>query len=235
MQLDVKVVKGHCPECGKDRKAFVRCEHTVHDHDDAVGTSSSDTGMILECCGCGRVYFRRDFWFSEWDTIGEHPVTGEPMLERGVETTYWPAPVNRSRPNWLAKIEGADRALAHLLQELYSALDHDGRVLAAIAARTVFDRASELLGIDPALTFQEKLTALGANGKIAIDEKSSLGVLVDAASAAAHRGWRPTPDELATMMNVLEAFLHRSFIIGEDISRLKAAVPPKPRRKKQTT
>lgn len=235
MPSDVKMIKGHCPECGPGRKAFVRCEHTVHDSDDRDGTSASHTGMILECCGCGRVYFRRDIWFSEWQTIGEHPVTGEPVLEGGVETTYWPAPVNRARPIWLAKIQEADRDLGHLLAELYSALDNDGRVLAAIAARTVFDRASELLGIDPALTFQSKLTGLGANGKIGIDEESTLAVLVDAASAAAHRGWRPTPDELTTMMDVLEAFLHRSFIVGEGVSRLKAAVPRKPPRKKQTT
>jgi hypothetical protein len=186
--------------------------------------------MILECCGCERVYFRREYWFSEWETIGEHPVTGEPTLEGGVETTYWPAPITRQRPKWLDGIEEADRDLGNLLREMYAALDNDLRVVSAIAARTVFDRASELLGIDPAIRFQEKLHSLGANGKISIDEEGTLLVLVDAGSAAAHRGWRPKPEELNTMIDVVESFLHRSFIVGDGIAKLKAVVPPKPKR-----
>lgn len=115
---------------------------------------------------------------------------------------------------------------------MYAALDNDLRVVAAVAARTAFDRASELLGIDPAIGFQEKLDSLGANGKISIDEESTLQVLVDAGNAAAHRGWRPKPEELSTMIDVVESFLHRSFIVGDGVAKLKAAVPPKPVRNK---
>jgi hypothetical protein len=226
------IIKGHCPNCGSGRKAYVRSKHVVDLTDDDDGTAASDTGMILECCGCERVYFRRDYWFSEWDMIVQHPITLEPMMERGVETTYWPAPIARRRPTWIAELEEADRGLGNLLTEMYTALDNGLRIVSAIAVRTVFDRASELLGIDPALTFKEKLDKLGANGKISIDEGSTLEVLVDAGSAAAHRGWRPQTEELKTMVDLLESFLHRSFILGEGIARLKAAVPPKPKRSK---
>ena len=109
MPLESRIIKGHCPNCGSGRKAHVRCEHVVNSPDEGDGTSGSDTGMILECCGYERVYFRRDVWFSEWETIGEHPVTGEPTREGGIETTYWPAPITRQRPKWLGNIEEADR------------------------------------------------------------------------------------------------------------------------------
>ena len=229
---DVKIIRGDCPNCGNGRKAHVRCAHVVHHYDDGDGTSASDTGMILECCGCERVYFRRDYWFSEWETIGSHPVTGEPQLERDVDTHYWPSPVTRQRPTWLDKITEADRDLGMLLNEMYSALDNDLRVLAAIAARTVFDRSAELLEIDPAISFRKKLEGLIANGKIGIDEQSTFEVLVDAGSAAAHRGWRPTPEELSTMIDMVESFLHRSFVVGEGIANLKASIPIKPNRVK---
>ena len=85
-QPEPQIVRGHCPNCGSDRKAQVRCKHVVHSTDEDNGTSASDTGMILECCGCERIYFRKDRWFSEWETLGEHPMTGEPRLEGGVET-----------------------------------------------------------------------------------------------------------------------------------------------------
>ena len=128
---------------------------------------------------------------------------------------YWPAPVSRQRPHWLEKIEEVDRDLGRLLEEMYVALDNDLRVLAAIAARTVFDSASELLRVDPAMRFEEKLDRLGADGRISLDEKNILQVLVDAGSAAAHRGWRPKADELSTMVDVVESFLHRSFVLGD--------------------
>ena len=184
--------------------------------------------MILECCGCERTYFRRDYWFSEWETIGTDPISGEPRLEGGVETAYWPAPVRRQRPNWLDRIEGSERELGMLLGEMYTALDNDLRVLAAIAARTVFDRASQLLGVNPAIGFKEKLNSLGANGRISFHEEEILQVLVDAGSAAAHRGWRPSVDELNTMVDVVESFLHRSFVVGDGIEKLKASVPARP-------
>ena len=228
--LESKIIRGHCPNCGSGRKAYVRCEHVVHSTDEDDGISASDTGMVLECCGCERIYFRRDFWISEWETIGNHPITGEPRLESGVETVYWPAPVSRQRPDWLDKIEEAERHLGKLLEEMYAALDNDLRVLAAIAARTVFDRASELLGVDPAMGFEEKLDKLSYDGKISFDEGKILQVLVDAGSAAAHRGWRPKADELSTMVDVVESFLHRSFVLGDGIEKLKASVPTRPKR-----
>lgn len=200
----------------------------VHSTDGDDGTAASDTGMILECCGCERVYFRRDCWFSEWDTIGDDPISGEPVLERVIETAYWPAPVRRQRPTWLEKIEASERDLGMLLDEMYMALDNDLRVLAAIAARTVFDRASQLLGVDPAIGFKEKLDRLSANGRISVHEEQVLQVLVDAGSAAAHRGWRPRFDELNTMVDVVESFLHHSFVVGDGIKKLKASVPARP-------
>jgi hypothetical protein len=145
-----------------------------------------------------------------------------------VETTYWPAPATRKPPKWVGNIEEADRNLGKLLSEMYTALNDDLRVLAAIGARTVFDRSSELLGVDPKLSFARKLQELLNQGKVSKDEHVTLDVLVDAGSAAAHRGWRPKPEELNTMMDVVDTFLHRSFILGDGIKKLKAAIPPKP-------
>ena len=120
--------------------------------------------------------------------------------------------------------------LGNLLTEMYDALATDVRVLAAIAVRTAFDRASEKFGVDPGKSFKDKLDYLSCFGHIGYDEEHVLRVLVDAGSAAAHRAWRPSTDELHTMVDTLESFLHRSFVIGDGIKKLKAAVPPKPPR-----
>ena len=190
--------------------------------------------MILECCGCERIYFRRDYWFSEWETIGTNPISGELRREGGVETACWAVPVRRRRPNWLEKIEASERNLAMLLDEMYTALDNDLRVLAAIAARTVFDRASQLLGIDPSIRFKEELDRLGADGRMSSHDEETLQVLVDAGSAAVHRGWRPRVDELHTTVEVVESILHRSFVVGDGVEKLKASVPTRPTTRQRT-
>jgi hypothetical protein len=95
--------------------------------------------------------------------------------------------------------------------------------------RTAFDRASELLGVDPAKKFAEKLTDLVSCGNIGSSEKDTLDTLTDAAGAAAHRGWKPNPKELNTMMDIIEAFLYRTFILADAAKSLqrKRRVAPK--------
>lgn len=227
-----EIIKADCPNCGSGRNAYVRGKHVVRWSEEYSPASSTDTVLILECCGCNSVFFRRDHWFSEWETIGENPYTGELQREGGTETTYWPAPVNRKPPEWIDKIAKADRTLGNLLSEMYSALNNDLRVLAAIGARTAFDRASELLKVDAGLPFGKKLDELVSIGKVSKSERDILEALVDAGSAAAHRAWVPKPTELKTMMEIVEAFLHRAFILEEGLQKLRAAVPPKPIRQK---
>jgi hypothetical protein len=101
-------------------------------------------------------------------------------------------------------------------------------VLAAIGVRTAFDRATESLGIDPSLSFADKLKKTESAGHVGKNEKDALAVLVDAGSAAAHRGWRPTHDDLTAMINALESFLQREFVTNRRLAAIKSSVPPKP-------
>lgn len=202
--------KTHCNTCGGQRNATVRGHHVVQKSDDEAGLWSRDDFWILECCGCESVSFRIDHQFSEIDDI---------------EPDYWPSPVERTQPKWLHVVEARDEVLHRLLVEMYAAANGDQRVLAAIGARTVFDRASELMKVKTSLSFADKLKKLVETGKISADEREVLGTLVDAGSAAAHRAWRPSIGELSTMLDVVDAFLNRCFVLGGGVQRLKKAVP----------
>lgn len=57
-------------------------------------------------------------------------------------------------------------------------------------------------------------------------------MLIDAGSAAAHRGWRPKSEELNTLVSLVESFFHRTFVLGDAAKKLKEAVPPKMLKKK---
>lgn len=112
---------------------------------------------------------------------------------------------------------GLDKApLKDALGELYGALENDLNTLASIGIRTTFDIASELLGVKPELTFTKKLDKLVELGHIGVVDRDRLDALVDAGSASAHRGWKPSQDEVSIMADVLEHFIHAAIVAPED-------------------
>ncbi len=213
-------IKSHCPNCGPGRYANVIASHEASDHDEETGIWAKTTSYILECGGCKTVFFQEDAICSE-DFGPDGP-------EKRI--TYYPAPVKREPPGWFHWLD-LEPGLYNLLNETYNALDVDARVLSATGARTIFDRASELLKIDPALTFKEKLNQLQSKGHISASERTHLDILTDAGSAAAHRGWKPTAEQLNTVMAIVEAFIHRKFVLEAEVKRLKPQIPRRQRRR----
>lgn len=69
-------------------------------------------------------------------------------------------------------------------------------------------------------------------GKIGQDQKETLSVLTDAGSTAAHRAWKPSPEELDTMLAIIEVFFFHSFVLPSHGMKLKKGVPPKIKPKK---
>lgn len=189
--------------------------------------SWSDTFDVLECCGCETIYVRQEHWFSEHDWIDEDAY-GRPRLNRGVDTKYWPPAVTRARPEWADKI--ADATLRTLMTELYGALDAGLVVLATTGARTLFDRASALQVGDPPGGFAAKLNAMVAAGHISAGDRQILEAMTDAGNASAHRGFAPELDQLNAIVDILENYLERAFVLSAAAEALRSATP---RRQKQ--
>ena len=144
--------------------------------------------------------------------------------------TYYPAPAKNGRNGFLCWIS---RPGSIGFSPRPTMRSMDARVLSAMGARTIFDRASELLRIDSALTFKEKLDQLQNKGHISASERAQLDILTHAGSAAAHRGWKPTADQLNTVMSIVETFVHRKFVLESEAKRLKAQIPRRKKRRKK--
>jgi len=218
-----EVVKARCNSCGGDRKTFKRASHENRGSEDEI--SWSDTYEILECCGCGEISIRHKKWLSEWDQLGQDPVTGEPTLTPGIQITYWPPPTLRKKPPWADKL--GDEELSRVMDETYRALNSGLIVLASIGTRTLLDRAMLLLVGDPKGGFWGKLEQMLEKGHIGHDEKEILSIITDAGSAAAHRGFAPNPEVLTTIVETVENFLHRTFILKSAANEVKTATPKK--------
>ncbi|WP_155710343.1 DUF4145 domain-containing protein [Burkholderia stagnalis] len=224
------IIKGHCPECGAGKNADIVAAYEHKWQDDEHPIWGQIDYRILKCRGCDNIYVQRAEVFSE-NMHHYYDAAGEPQEEYIVEYSYWPSPLKRARPSWFDELFAIDISLHSILTEVYAGLDGDLAVLSATGMRTAFDRATELLGIDPAKTFQQKLDDLFAAGKVGAAEKDTLAVLADAGGAAAHRGWKPQPKQLATMMDIVEAFCHRNFILDSQVGKLKPQIPPKQKRR----
>ena len=231
-ETTIPSVKGHCPHCGPNRTANIVGSQTIEHDDDNAGIWVKQHHRLLVCRGCENPYLQIEEISSEDIDHRTNPHTGEWEAYIASSFTYWPSPSRRERPKWFDGLIGLDSTLSSLINDVYGALNADLRVPAAIAARTTFDRATELLSIDPAITFEEKLKLLVQKGKISEGEKESLGVLTDAGSAAAHRGWCPKPKELDTIISLLETFLHKSFVLDKAAQELKNRIPTKQKRQK---
>jgi hypothetical protein len=206
-------------------------EQVEWEDDDEHGIWGRHTYRILKCRGCDTVYFQQVQIFSEDVDFRQNPTSGEMQPFIPERISYWPAPSKRNQPDWSRKLDDTDRDLGSLFDDIYVAMNNELRILAAIGTRTVFDRASELLGVDPAFTFAQKIAALHTAGRISSDDKLVIDVLVDAGNAAAHRGWKPSSSELNDMVAILEGFLYRAFVAGDAAGELRGSIPPRPPRR----
>jgi hypothetical protein len=222
-------IRAPCPKCGADRVAHVMASYQESDSDDDVQWWQNY--RIIKCGGCNNVQLQIVSNFSE-DYEHWYDEDGRASMVLVDRFAYWPPLTKRPKPEWFKSLEHRDDLLSAILSETYQALDNDMPIAAAITMRTAFDRATELIGIDPKETFKDKMTSLVTNGEIAPKDLEVLNPLIEAGSAAAHRGWTPTSDELTTMVLILEALLHRVFVLKQQADALAKRTPAKPKKKK---
>jgi hypothetical protein len=233
------VKKAVCANCGGSRNCNIIGRHRQGGSDEHFWWNRD--WFLLECRGCDHVFVQTVSIDSEsfvywYDDEGERQSAPEETV------SYWPALEKRKRPDWMTDfgIAGVNHTeLDEMLLEVYAALANDLRVLAAIGIRTTFDVAAELLGINPTQSFKGKLEQLVTAGHIGKLELSRLETLVDAGNASAHRGWRPKHDDLTTMMDILELFIHDAFVapskrskLDAEIEKVKVRVPKKGEKEK---
>ncbi|HUI20235.1 MAG TPA: DUF4145 domain-containing protein [Methylocella sp.] len=227
---DNKIKKAECSNCGGLRNCDVLGQHKESDGNEYYDWWKR--WYLLRCRGCENIFVQTVSGNSE-DYYDEDAPNGETITKFMESIEYWPARSKRTKPEWMN--EGIiDEDLHASLVELYGALDNDLNMLAAIGIRTSFDIAAELLGIDAEQPFKSKLEELVVTHHMGKVDQLRLETLIDAGSASAHRGWRPTAVDLSTMMDVLELFIHGTFVaprhkkrLDDRIVKMRETVPPR--------
>jgi hypothetical protein len=218
-----------CNGCGGDRNHALRTTFPVHGAIDETDHEENplpfDVFETLQCLGCGAITIRRVTWNG-----GEcYPdPDGDGFIYADESITYLPPRTSRVRPQWLSSLP---KELESLLAEIYSALDVGAITLVAIGVRTVLDMmAAKAVG--DVGTFEQKLEALEKKGWLGALDRKRIAIVIDAGSAAAHRGFRATPVSIGHMMEAVEHLLKSRYVLDPQAKALKKSTPPRRRRAK---
>lgn len=235
-----KILKAFCSSCGGERNCDVMGEYDKSFDDEVVWGRT--TWRILACRGCENTFCQTNSIFSE-DVDYGYDEAGEPIEIPNESLKYWPAPSKRPKPDWLDELYSVDEKYEKLitaLNELYGALDADLPILSGIAVRMCFDIVAEALGISADLTFDQKISELVKAGRLGATAEQRIKTAVEAGHAATHRGWVPAPEDLTTLVDVLEAFIYDSIVepgrkaeMDHRAGELLKRVPPKQKKKKK--
>lgn len=222
-----------CRTCGGDRYHVALYEKNIPWREDDPAIEGADTWAVLQCGGCHTITFVHSHWFSE-----------DYKYIDGVETpifhhNLFPPSPRRRTPEWFPELllflKADEFWIRKLLEEIYSAAGMQSRSLAAMGTRAIVDNLITSRAGENG-TFLNKLERLECAGTITKTQKDIIFAAFDAGSAAAHRGYNPTEDDLNTLLNITESLLHQLCVApglaarqAREAEKLKAATPQRPR------
>jgi len=201
--------KAPCNQCNRETKHVLLKKRLTSDETDVEGygpISWQDLYEMLECSGCESVTLRHTHLFSE----GPDP-----------PISYYPPRIARPVPRWRRQLP---HDLGSLTDEVYSALHADSRRLGLMGARTIVDMVL-LHKVGDAGTFSWKLKKFEDLGFVGRRDREILEAALDAGSAAAHRGYRPKPEQLDQVMDIVEHLLEAVYVLDSAAAALRKSTP----------
>ena len=232
---ELEMMKAHCPTCDTMTNCDIHAKiikNWVHD-EDGHHVCGKENYKLLQCRGCETVFFHHLSTNSE-DINNRYINEKEYISELNETIITFPKPEKDDiRPFWFGQLYYKDTQLHTIMDEMYTAYTHKSFILASIALRTTFDRVIDILNIDPALSFKEKLDELVKTNMVLEKEKDNLDIIVEAGNAAAHRGWSPTEKIFKSLLTVTENFVKRAILPDECLTPVRNEIPAKPQRKKR--
>lgn len=221
MEAEAKIERFFCNECKRKTKHFIRGEFERHEDFDEVFWHKQRM-LIVECCGCENLQLVKLTLFSEDIAYFDNPATGESDSEGKWEEIIYPPVTYRNPPTWFEDLP--DLTLRSISDEIYKSLQTGSHYLATFGSRTLIDRLMVLTVGDKG-NFPKGLQALQDEGKLSSHERDILNPVVDAGNAAAHRGWAPTKEQLAIILDTVEGLIHRLLVLPKMAEELEEAVP----------
>jgi len=217
------IFKSHCNTCGRETN-----HHVLHNEtrsrtekvdEDTVIDWGSHYKMVC-CAGCDTVSLRIDSWFSE--ACDEN---GQPEIE----TQHYPPKIFRPKPTWLFESGhslNCPPAVQELLAEVYVCLQNNCPRSSAMAVRALLENIFVSTCGDKG-SFTGNLDAFQEAGHISQTQRDFLDTVLDAGHATIHRGFKPSRQDLATIVDIAENLIELLYIQKDGVEQLKKRIPPR--------
>jgi hypothetical protein len=174
-----------------------------------------ETFELIECAGCGRISFAHTYL-----------VTRDSAEERW--TDYYPSPVSRPQPWWLAELRlsgpNIDYDLRSLFAEIYEALWGGQHRLAVMGIRALLERLM-VLKVGDQGSFARTLKEFCEKGFIPKVQHDAISAVLDAGHAAMHRMYKPTEVDLNTALDIAEGIFSAIYVHIPAAAELSDRVP----------
>lgn len=238
MNHEKRKLMSHCRQCGGERHHSAIAEETRPWNDDDTPISGSDTWSIVECGGCHTVTFIHSHWFSE-----DFELTDDGPLAIVHRDLYPPAPM-RKMPEWgvdaFLCLPADDLWIVQLHKDIYAATGMKSYALAGKGTRAIVDFVVTSKAGDEG-NFKQKLHRMLEQSLITETQVEVIYAAFDAGSAAAHRGYSPTQQDVYTLLDITESLLQQVYINPvhrkrqvEAAAALKSKTPQRQKAKKNT-
>lgn len=161
--------------------------------------TSIQTFQVVQCKDCGIITYCID------TIVHPGPMIGDSYIQT---TDYFPPLPLRNKPAWYSSLPESYQAI---LTEVYQAIDNSLFFLSSIGARTAIDQLI-VEKIGDVGTFKNKVDILVAKKIIDDTEGVMLLAVIDTGSASAHRSYKPSPENINHMMDILEAIFYKLLV-----------------------
>jgi hypothetical protein len=205
-----------CSNCLRATSHLVLLEKSIHEnsevicHDPHVVHEYGCQYTLFECQGCHNVVLKKALWSTELDPTNDDP-----------SYISWHPPIrSRQLPKWRHDL--ADGQI-DLMSQIYLALHSGSYSLVLMGLRTILDQYLVCLVGDTG-TFKSKLEEIVKLGGLSANQVLLLTPVIDAGSAAAHRGFKPKEDVVTMALEIVENLLHQS-VLAKNAEVIKDATP----------
>ncbi|AWB33964.1 DUF4145 domain-containing protein [Orrella marina] len=186
-----------------------------------------DSYLFAKCRKCSAPSLFVDEYWTQTTSTEESKLISEEVKANGVSKSgnlvhslNYPAFSKNPFPQWTHDLE---ETYMVLFWEVYQATALGLNSLAMMGIRTIVDKyASDKIGDIGG--FEKKLNALLESKIVSSDQHALLKVVVDAGSASAHRGYKPSNKHLKSCLQIIEHLISVEKF-GDVINEIKQATP----------
>lgn len=222
IEMTDNVVTAPCNLCGHNTEHDVIFRKNTSTNQE-ISQANSIT-EVLSCRGCRDISVRK-INFSERNA--------NIVQEYMDESQYIPPRLWRRPPNWLVELEQYDPDLKDLLEEVYSATHSKQMRLLSMGVRSALDYVMRLILKKDDGSFQQKLSDMVREGHLTSNQAGNIEIVIDAGSAATHRGFKPPRELLEEMVTVMENLVREYYITGPMLQTAKVNIPARPPRRRK--